>query len=239
MMDATASPDEIRQALLKAALAHVPFDGWSKATFDAAIIDAAIIDAGIDVADAQAACPGGALDLAVAFHQAGDAKMRAQMEAADLEAMKIRERVAFAVRSRLEAVPDKEVVRRGMALFALPQNAATGARLIWGTADAIWEALGDPSNDINWYSKRAILSGVYSSTVLFWLGDESPDHAATWAFLDRRIEDVMQFEKLKAQVRGNALLKGLFAGPDWLLSRVRAPGRAARTDLPGRWTGDI
>ena len=227
-MDATLSPDEIRQALLKAALAHVPFDGWSKATFDAAIIDV-----GIDVAGAQAACPGGALDLAVAFHQAGDATMRTQMEAADLEAMKIRERVAFAVRNRLEAVPDKEVVRRGMALFALPQNAATGARLIWGTADAIWEALGDPSDDINWYSKRAILSGVYSSTVLFWLGDDSVDHQRTWAFLDRRIEDVMRIEKLKGAVRDNPVLSKLMAGPNQLLSRIKAPARKPRDDLPG------
>ena len=187
---------------------------------------------------ARRVCPRRALDLAVAFHRRGDRAMLKRLDATDLAAMKVREKVTFAVRARVEAIGEKEAVRRGSAFFALPQNAAEGAKLIWGTADAIWTALGDPSDDINWYTKRAILSGVYSSTVLFWLGDESPDHAATWAFLDRRIEDVMRFEKLKGQIRGNAVLKGLFAGPDWLLSRVRAPSGVARTDLPGRWAGD-
>lgn len=230
----TENSSTIREALLDAALGHVPFDGWSAGTFRAAMDDA-----GVPADTARAACPRGALDLAVAFHRRGDRAMLDRLGATDLAAMKVRARVTFAVRARLEAIGDKEVVRRGSAFFTLPQNAAEGAKLIWGTADAIWTALGDTSDDINWYTKRAILSGVYSSTVLFWLGDESPDNTATWAFLDRRIEEVMQFEKLKAQVRGNALLKGLFAGPDWLLSRVRAPSGAARTDLPGRWTGDI
>lgn len=225
---------DAREVLLNAALAHVPFDGWSGVTFHAAVTESGISD---DVA--RAVCPRGALDLAVAFHRRGDRAMLKRLDTTDLAAMKVRERVTFAVRARIEAIGEKEAVRRGSAFFALPQNAVEGAKLIWGTADAIWTALGDPSDDINWYTKRGILSGVYSSTVLFWLGDESPDHAATWAFLDRRIEDVMRFEKLKGQIRGNAFLKGLFAGPDWLLSGVRAPGGTARTDLPGRWSGDI
>ena len=99
------------------------------------------------------------------------------------------------------------MVRR---LFALPINAGEGAKAIWGTCDAIWTALGDTSDDVNWYTKRATLSGVYSSTVLFWLGDDSPDHQATWEFLDRRIENVMQFEKLKASVQKIPLLKPFF-----------------------------
>jgi ubiquinone biosynthesis protein COQ9 len=140
------------------------------------------------------------------------------------------ERVAAAVRFRLEAA-DREIVRRGTALFALPQNAAIGAQLVWGTADAIWKALGDTSDDVNWYSKRAILSGVYSSTVLYWLADESAGHEATWAFLDRRIADVMRFEKFKAQVRDNRLVGPLMKGPLSLLSRIRAP-RPTPDDMP-------
>ena len=105
--------------------------------------------------------------------------------------------------------------------------------MLWGTVDAIWTALGDTSDDINWYSKRTILSGVYSSTILFWLGDDSYDGQATWDFLDRRIENVMQFEKVKATFRENPLLKGLMAGPNWLGSRIKAP--KARDDMPGVW----
>jgi ubiquinone biosynthesis protein COQ9 len=146
----------------------------------------------------------------------------ARLAATDLSGMKFREKVTAAVRFRLEA-GTREAVRRGAALFALPQHAATGAGLIWGTADAIWNALGDSSRDINWYTKRMTLSGVYSTTVLYWLGDESEGQAASWAFLDRRIEDVMRFEKLKGQMRESKVLKPFLAVPEWLAARVHAP----------------
>lgn len=220
-----------KEQLLEAALMHVPFDGWSQATFDAAIDES-----GVERTVAVSVCPRGAVDLAIAYHQQGDAEMVARMGAADLGAMKYSERVAAAVRFRLEAVEDKEVVRRGTTLFALPTYAGDGAKAIWGTADAIWNTLGDTSEDVNWYTKRATLSGVYSATVLFWLGDTSEDHADTWAFLDRRIENVMQIEKLKAQVNDSPVLSKLMAGPHWLLSHVKAPQRMPQAGLPGRWT---
>ena len=147
--------------------------------------------------------PRGALDLAVAYHRQGDAQMRAAYQGSSTESLKIREKITLAVRLRLEAIADKEAVRRATSLFALPQHAGEGAKLIWGTADDIWDVLQDSSRDVNWYSKRATLSAVYGATVLFWLGDESPGHAATWAFLDRRIENVMQIELAKAKIRKN------------------------------------
>lgn len=220
-----------KDLLLDAALMHVPFDGWSVQTFRAAIADS-----GVDATVAHAVCPRGAVDLAVHYHRRGDAMMLARLKKADLAEMKFRERVAAAVRFRLEAVEDKEAVRRGTTLFALPMYAPDGAKLVWGTADAIWTALGDTSDDVNWYTKRATLSGVYSATVLFWLGDTSDGHEDTWAFLDRRIENVMQIEKLKAQVKDSPVLSKVFAGPNWLLSRIKAPGPLPRSDLPGRWT---
>ena len=149
--------------------------------------------------------------------------------------MKFRDRVAFAVRARLEAVDDKELVRRGAALFSLPLHAADGAHLVWQTCDHIWVALGDSSRDINWYTKRMTLSGVYSATALYWLGDDSPDHEASWAFLDRRIDDVMQIEKFKAQMRENKLMNGLMAGPLAFLGRIKAPEPGQPTGMPGRW----
>ena len=217
-------------ALLDAALIHVAFDGWTEATFAAAVEDC-----GMDPVLARALCPRGAVDLALAYHRRGDAQMLERLKTADLTGLRFRDKIAAAVRFRLEASDDNEAVRRGVTLFSLPVYAADGAKAIWGTVDAIWTALGDTSEDINWYSKRATLSGVYSSTVLFWLGDDSPGHQATWDFLDRRIDNVMQFEKLKADVQKNPLLKPLLAGPSWLADQIRRP--STPTDLPGRRTG--
>ena len=219
-----------RARLLDAALAHVPFDGWTEATFRAACADA-----GIDPGLGRALCPRGAVELALAYHAAGDAEMVRRLAAADLSEMRFSARIAAAVRFRLEAVADREAVRRGTTLFALPQHAAEGARAIWGTADLIWRTLGDSSDDINWYTKRATLSGVYGATVLYWLGDDSPGHEATWAFLDRRIDEVMRFEKFKAQMRDTPVLGRLLAGPMRLVGRIHAP-RGAPADLPGHFT---
>lgn len=222
--------DSASDALLDAALMHVPFDGWSDETFKGAVADS-----GIDPVVARGIFPRGAVDLAVAYHKRGDALMVDHLKAANLDGMRFRDKVTFAVRARIEAVDDREAVRRGTTLFALPVYASDGAKLIWGTADAIWTALGDTSTDFNWYTKRATLSAVYSSTVLYWLGDDSLDGQATWSFLDRRIEDVMRIEKTKAAVRDNRLLKPLMAGPEWLASRVRAPRPGREAGLPGSW----
>ena len=219
-----------KEQLLDAALMHVAFDGWSEATFKAAVSDT-----GMDPTVARAVCPRGAVDLAVAYHKRGDQQMIDRMKGENMTEMKFSAKVAAMVRFRLEAATDKEAVRRGTTLFALPQYAPEGAKLVWGTADAIWAALGDTSEDVNWYTKRATLSAVYSSTVLFWLGDTSEGHAETWAFLDRRIENVMQIEKVKPQVNSSQTLSMLMAGPNWLLSHVKAPSRLNRSDLPGSW----
>jgi ubiquinone biosynthesis protein COQ9 len=213
--------------LLKAILPHVVFDGWSKISFECAVVDLKM-----DPAFAAMLAPRGALDLAVAYHRQGDAHMRAAYQSSSTVSLKIREKITLAVRLRLEAIADKEVVRRATSLFALPQHAGEGAKLIWGTADHIWDVLGDSSRDVNWYSKRATLSAVYGATVLFWLGDESSGHAATWAFLDRRIKNVMQIEIAKAKIRDNKPLNAVLAGPLWLLGKIKAP--QTRDDLPGR-----
>jgi len=227
----TDTDDTVRKAtdaVLDAALMHVPFDGWSDMT-----LRAAVAASGVDGGLARALFPRGAVDMALAFHRRGDAAMVARLEMTDLLSMRYRDRVAAAIRFRLEAVTDKEVVRRGTTLFALPTHAADGAKAIWGTADAIWTALGDTSRDVNWYTKRATLSAVYAATVLFWLGDDSIGHQDTWEFLDRRIDDVMRIEKAKAGLRDNPLSKALLAGPMKLMERLSAPAR--RDDLPGKF----
>ncbi|WP_445327162.1 COQ9 family protein [Yoonia sp. GPGPB17] len=222
--------DPTLNRLLDAALPHVAFDGWSPVTFNAAVVDAEI-----DPAVAKASCPRGVVDLAIAYHLRGDAAMVAALQDADLSAMRFRDKVAHALRLRLQVIDDKEAVRRGTTLFALPHMAGDGAKLIWGTADAIWNALGDTSQDVNWYTKRMTLSGVYSSVVLYWLGDDSVDIQATDAFIDRRIDNVMQFEKFKAQAKANPLLRPLTGTLERMMAGIKAPGAVADPNLPGVW----
>lgn len=223
--------EDMQAQLLAAALPHVAFDGWSETSLRAACQDLSITRQ-----MAALACPRGAIDLAIRFHHDGDEAMQVVLQKTDINAMKIRKKITFSVRARLDAIRDKEAVRRGATLMALPQHAAEGAGLVWGTCDRIWAAIGDSSADVNWYTKRLTLSSVYSATVLYWLGDNSPNHQDTWTFLDRRIENVMQFEKFKAQVNANPLAKQLLAGPNWLLSKIKAPSGVPTVDLPGNWS---
>ena len=220
--------DEAKSRLIDAALGHAAFDGWSEASFRAACEDCNLSEA-----EARTYFPRGGVSLAIAFHQRGDSEMVHALKREDLLSMRYRDRVARAVQLRLNAVEaHKEAVRRGTVLFSLPQYALDGAKLVWGTSDAIWDALGDTSEDANWYSKRGILTGVYGATVLYWLGDTSDDHQKTWDFLDRRIENVMQFEKLKSHVRQNPVGGQMMAGSDWLMSRIRKPMKMPNGDFP-------
>lgn len=213
--------------LLAAMLPHVVFDGWSQASFEYAVADV-----NMDPGLAAILAPRGAIDLAVAYHRQGDALMLEGYRTTPTDSLKIREKITLAVRLRLEAIGDKEAVRRASSFFALPQNAAEGAKLIWGTADHIWTMLGDSSQDVNWYSKRVTLSAVYGATMLFWLGDDCPSHENTWAFLDRRIENVMQVEIFKGRIRANKPLSAALVGPLWLLGKIKTP--KPRHDMPGR-----
>ncbi|MEM9723999.1 MAG: COQ9 family protein [Pseudomonadota bacterium] len=224
---------EAAQAILEAALPAVPFDGWTDA-----VIREAAETAGVDRHRAKLAFPRGGVDLAMFHHREGDRMLAEELAAADLTGMRLREKVAHGVRRRLEIAEERrEAVRRAAGLFALPIYGADGARLIWETADVIWTGVGDSSDDLNWYTKRAILSGVISATTLFWLGDESDGRADSWRFLDRRIEGVMRFEKLKAAVNANPLGKMMMRGPNWLASRIRKPGGGAAKDAPSDLPG--
>lgn len=232
-MHAKASEDiEIsatRQAVLAAALPHVVFDGWSDAT-----LAQAVEDSGSNPAVARVAFPRGGIDLALAFHHARDAELAAELAEAELAGMRFRDKVAYAIMRRLELVArEREEVRRAAALFALPHHAPDAARALWNTADTIWNALGDSSQDFNWYTKRATLSAVYSASVLYWLGDETTDFSATREFVGRRIDNVMQFEEVKARLRKNPVASAIMRGPMRILDRVKPPVDTAPPDLPG------
>lgn len=216
------------EALLDAALNHVPFDGWSEASFAAAASDT-----GSTLAEARALAPRGALDLAMAYHRRGDRAMVEEIEKIDLSTLRYSERVAKALKLRIAAMDDREAVRRATTLFSLPMNAPEGAKLVWETADHIWKALGDTSDDGNWYSKRATLSAVWASVVLYWLGDDSPGFQKTFEFIDRRIENVMQIEKMKGQLRANPLTKPLMDLQASFMARMHPP--KTPENVPGRW----
>jgi len=180
--------EALREALLVATLPHVAFEGWTHGA-----LRAGAAAAGLEAGDVQRAFPGGPIEAIDAFNRLADRKMVEALQAIDLDAIRTRDRIAAALRARLEwATPHKEAVRRALTLLALPFNAPRALGMLHRTVDAAWHAAGDRSTDYNWYTKRGLLAGVYSATVLYWLGDKSEGHADTWTFLDRRIDNVMR-----------------------------------------------
>jgi ubiquinone biosynthesis protein COQ9 len=193
---ADATLDEMRAALAPLVAANAAFDGWSKAA-----LTMAADQAGLDRDVAALVFPGGAVEMIDAWFAHVDRVMAEKLPPARLAPMKIRERIAALVEARLEAVKeDREALRRALAILAMPQNVAHGVKLAWRSADAMWRAAGDTATDYNHYTKRAILAGVYGATVTVFLNDESEDLADTRAFLGRRIDGIMRFEKTKTGV---------------------------------------
>jgi ubiquinone biosynthesis protein COQ9 len=191
-----SDPDaDLRDRLADAVANEAAFSGWSQTA-----LRAAAGQVGAE-ADAERLFPGGPVDVLVYLSGRADQRTVAGLEEAGAMSLKVRERIKTAVRLRIEnTVGGKESVRRGLALLALPFNGPLALRLLYRTVDAVWYAAGDTSTDFNFYTKRAILAGVFSSTLLYWLNDRSEGNQTTWSFLDRRIDDVMRFEKWKAEV---------------------------------------
>ena len=195
--------DTLRDRILDAALPNVLFDGWTRRSLTDGARSAGLVPEDVDIA-----FPRGVRDAVGYWLSRADDRMAADMEAHGLEGLKIREKVALGVRLRLEAVePHKEAVRRALSFLALPGNTGMAARSLYRTVDTIWWKCGDTATDFNFYSKRGLLAAVFSSTLLYWLDDTSEGHAETWAFLDRRIGDVMKVPKVTARLKslGNFL----------------------------------
>lgn len=223
--------EESRIQLLEAALPHVAFDGWSLKA-----LQAGARDLELDPVDAQNLFPGGVAELIEAFSAHIDHQMMVGLEARDLPAMKVRERISAAVQLRLELLePHREAIRRGLTYLAMPQNAQLGLTCLYKTVDAMWFAAGDRATDYNFYSKRLLLAGVYSSTLLFWLNDRSEGYVDSWAFLDRRISEV-----LKVGGRFGKVMSGALSLPEKLLDRGKRFGKGGgfkARGFPGRGMG--
>jgi ubiquinone biosynthesis protein COQ9 len=185
-----------REAVVAATLPHVPFDGWSQRA-----LAAGARAIGRDPAEVERLFPRGPVEAIEVYSGMADAAMEEAVAACPPEA-KVREKIVRGLLARLDfAAPHKEAVRRATILLALPQNAATGARLLYRTVDALWYAAGDRSTDFNHYTKRAILAAICSATFLYWFNDRSLDHAATRAFLERRLDEHGRFQGALERLR--------------------------------------
>lgn len=210
------SPSEMQGAILDAMLSHVPFDGWSEAA-----IRHTAEDLDVPVAFINMAYPGGVSEMIEAHLRNLDEALAKALTKKKLDKMKIRDRIKTAVLTRLELnEPYREAARRTIGYLALPQNAPLSAKCLWRTCDVMWKAAGDTSTDYNFYTKRMILGGVYSTTLLTWVNDTSDGYKDTNAFLDRRIENVMDFEKFKHKAKEAA--SGL-PDPFEILGKIRYP----------------
>jgi ubiquinone biosynthesis protein COQ9 len=200
---------QMRETVLAAALPHAAFDGFTDQ-----VLQKAGTEAGVTRADLARLFEDGPISLVEFYSTHTDAELEKRLQAMDLKAMKIRERIATAVKTRLAILkPHKEAARRAAALLSLPMHAALGAKLVYRTVDAMWRAAGDTSTDFNFYTKRGILAGVYGSTAMRWFNDTSEDEKPTEDFLAARIDNVMQFEKFKAKAKEALSNFPMFA--DW------------------------
>ena len=212
--------DGDRQRLLASILNHVPFDGWS----DIALRSAAQ-ETGIPTDRVLNAFPGGAREALILWHEVAVQQMIEAMSEPAIAHLRTRERVAAAIKLRLQAnLTHREAVRAGCTMLLMPQNTAIATRLLYNTVNAIWYACGDKSTDHNFYTKRGLLAAVYSATVMYWLNDKSPDCSATWAFLDRRIAEVMQIPQLIGQATSRLrAIADHVPTPQNLFRRARSP----------------
>ena len=197
---------------------HAVFDGWT-----ATAVEAASVQLGVDPAQARLAFPKDPSGMATAWIEGVDAAMEVHFTPDVIAAMKIRDRIRSMIWFRLEATGTaREAVRSALAILAMPQNVPLALKTGWRSADLMWRLAGDTATDFNHYTKRLIVSGVYTATLLAWLDDESEGWADTAAFLDRRLAGVMRFEKWKAEWRGSELRRPSLSR---FVGRLRYPAR--------------
>lgn len=192
-----SADEELKEAVLEAALGYVAEDGFTDRT-----LTRSGTDSGVGCEMMLHLFPEGPASLVEFFSGQSDVEMERLLAKENLSRMKVRDRIAAAILTRLEVLrPHKKAARRAAVFLMLPMNAALGSKLLYRTVDSMWRAVGDTSTDFNFYTKRAILAGVYFSTTMRWLNDAGEDGAETREFLSARIENVMQFEKFKAEIR--------------------------------------
>lgn len=202
-------PDKIMEFTLR----HVPFDGWG-----AEALKRGAMDADVNPHEAIEVLGTDPLDLIQCYSRMVDRQMVAKLENIDLAAMKMRDRISTIVMTRLSIMtPYREAVQKAAVILSLPINVPVATRLMYETVDEMWRLAGDRSTDFSYYTKRASLSAVYSSTLLYWFRDMSADCTSTRDFLNRRLDNVMMIPKVKAQLKGAVDL--VTAPLKWFINR--------------------
>lgn len=210
--------EKLRHKLALIVGENAAFDGWTQKA-----VESAADQLDIDPAQARLAFPKQAAEMVDAYIQGVDRAMEAHFTPKRVAAMKVRDRIRSLIWYRLETMaPAREAVRTGLSVLAMPQNLPLAAKAGWRSADLMWRIAGDTATDYNHYTKRLILSGVYASTLLAWLDDQSEGWSDTSAFLDRRLAGVMRFEKWKATWAGSDLHRPSLTR---FLGRLRYPAR--------------
>jgi ubiquinone biosynthesis protein COQ9 len=210
--------DELRLALAPFVADAAVFDGWGEEA-----VKSAAAQQGVDVDLALYAFAGGEMALIGAWIASIDAAMEQALPKEVLATLSIRERIRRLIRFRLDAQNGREEsLRRALSIMARPTNLLSTAKLGWHSADVMWRLAGDTAVDFNHYTKRATLAGIYAASLSVFAQDESLGKVDTMAFLDRRIEGVMRFEKLKRQF---APKDNMQFSPARLLGRLRYPAK--------------
>ncbi len=187
-MTGTKTATQTKDAILLCMLGHAPFDGWSRKT-----LNHAALECGCGAVETNALFPRGLPDVFDHFSDWADRQMLAAMEDKNIDDMRVRDRIAFGVRARLEALtPHRDCLRQATQWAARPDRGVRVPQLVWRTADRLWWTAGETATDLNHYSKRALLSGVLTATTLYWLNDTSDDFEKTWAFLDKKIDRIVK-----------------------------------------------
>ena len=216
-MESISPLEQLRRRLALAVGENAVFDGWT-----ARAVDSAAGQLGIDPVQARLAMPKSQAAMVDVYIQEVDRALEAYFTPERLKGLKIREKIRALVWRRLEVMgPAREAVQRALAVLAMPQNLPLALKASWRTADLMWRLAGDTSTDFNHYTKRMTLGAVYGSTLLVWLDDKSEGWIETGAFLDRRIDNVMRFEKFKAEWRGSSDR----LSPSRFFGRLRYPPR--------------
>ncbi len=196
----TRSIEAIRDKIITFALPHVPEKGWTWS-----VVQAACMDASYQQSMARSVFQEGITDAVAHFSDMMDRKMLVALEKTDPDSMKVRARIQAAVMARFHQMkPYREAARLALAFWTVPPRGMVAGRVLWRTADRIWNWAGDTAQDHNKQTKRSLLIGVMGASMMVWLTDQSENLAETEAFVNRRIENVLEFGQLISKVKNRS-----------------------------------
>ncbi|XP_050760199.1 LOW QUALITY PROTEIN: ubiquinone biosynthesis protein COQ9, mitochondrial [Gymnogyps californianus] len=207
------SEEQLQHRILTAALEFVPEHGWT-----AEAIAEGAKTLGLSVAAAGMFHSDGS-ELVLHFVSQCNTKLSELLEQeqklvqlGEAEKKPTDQFLRDAVEARLRMlIPYIEKWPQALSILLLPHNIPASLNLLTSMIDDIWQYAGDQSTDFNWYTRRAVLTGIYNTTELVMMQDSSPDFEDTWRFLENRVADAMNMNNTAHQVQstGEAVVQGL------------------------------